>query len=185
MGSIKCYLMPKNRAKYYEVYPLPKKYVMEEQGGAEKREKQGEKLKKKAGPRCRRRRRLDAQCLLVSGLCVLNLDVLMGRSSLCAPGVSWCPDGDRGGKRRGRFRVFRGWRASLGRSGGRCSRVHGGDACFGRRTIQSAERGEGACFEIVSPIRALRTGWACGIGSHTIHASQVNVRKRFVAETPV
>ena len=49
MGSIKYYLMPKNRAKYYEVYPLPKKYrVMEEQERARaKREKQLAEMRKK------------------------------------------------------------------------------------------------------------------------------------------
>ena len=49
MGSIKYYLMPKNRAKYYEVYPLPKKYrLMEEQERANaKREKQLAEMRKK------------------------------------------------------------------------------------------------------------------------------------------
>ena len=49
MGSIKYYFMPKNRAKYYEVYPLPKKYrLMEEQERANaKREKQLAEMRKK------------------------------------------------------------------------------------------------------------------------------------------
>ena len=49
MGGIKYYLIPKNRAKYYEVYPLPKKYrLLEEQAKADaKREKQLAEMRKK------------------------------------------------------------------------------------------------------------------------------------------
>ena len=59
MGSIKYYLMPKNRAKYYEVYPLPKKYrVMEEQERARAK-------RELSWPRCGRRRRRAVCCAVV------------------------------------------------------------------------------------------------------------------------